>query len=321
LAKWLMDDAGEYNNMALTKVNAAPATATTAAITAVGVNEGFVERHKWIIDGKLIPFNIPLLMNFTSLAKLWPHSSNIVIRLYRSDPSLVCLTKSEALGNLKIDFRNLCAKIYKYALHPKLYLANETRWLSTNFKYNYDKCQILEFSMKQGDPMLHFPDIYSGLLPKYFITAMCSTSALAGSYSENPFYFPHNNITEMYSKINGTMIPSQPYTFDFSANPPDCLNGYAALYDEVGINRAAKEHYISFEQYCNGAFIMPFSTCGDNCFGRNSHVPQEGTISLHLKFKSALASSFTLLVFMVWDEKFELDSQRKIVFSAGRSIH
>jgi hypothetical protein len=183
-----------------------------------------------------------------------------------------------------------------------------------------DKCKILEFAIKQNQTLVEFSDIWTGLIPKYFLVMFCKTSGISGTYSENPFLLPHNNVQSVYSKINGNMIPSYPYETDFSARPAKCLDAYASLYDEIGINRAAKEHYVSLAQFKEGAFILPFATCADGCFGRNAHPEQNGTISLHMKFKEGMTDAYTLLVFCCWSDYFEVDAARKVILSTGRAI-
>jgi hypothetical protein len=302
LALWCMDTAGKYEDTS-------------------DANLGFKHRKAIIEDNNEVEFDIPLLIDIFAIDKLWPNASSIVLRLHRSPPEffLMSLVDNESY---KYAYARMLLKTPKVTLHPMLQQANEVALLTKNFFYNQDKTRILEFTIKQGQTQVEFNDIWTGLIPKYFLVMMVETSALTGNLKKNPFYFPHNNVSRIYAKINGNMIPSHPYEFDFTKTPGKCIEGYAALYDEIGIKRAAKQHYITLDQFKDGAFILPFPTCADGCFGRHNHPEQSGTISLHMQFSGdgGLKKAFTLLVFCSWADYFEIDAARRVILSSGRPI-
>ena len=300
LSLWHLDTAGKYDE-------------------CTAENIGYTERKALIAGSKECHFHTPLLIDFMALNRLYPNCSSIVLRLSRN-PVEFLLMAADTSKQYKIKIVNLLLKIDKVTLNPQLYKATELQWYKQNMIFSYDKCKILEFSIKQNQTLVDFNDIHSGQIPKYFLMGMVRQASLTGSFAENPFNFATNNIIKLYCKVNGQIVPSYPYEFDFASNPKKCLTAFASLYDELGINRADKQHYINMEQFTGGAFIMPFSFCPDSCFGRNLHPLTSGQISLHMQFSTGLTSSWTLLLFAVFDEAFELDVARQITFPRGRLI-
>lgn len=305
LSLWAMDEADKYTTFDLK-------TATT-------YNKGFTKRKEWIDGGKEVEFHIPLLIDFFSMAKLWPNNTIIGIRLYRNPPNFVVLAASNE-NLFKIEITRLELQVTKCILADRIMRAHETKLLTRNFLYQYDKCKMLEFAVKQNQTLVDFQDVYTGTLPKYYLCAFTLTEAITGNATLNPFKFDHNNVVKYYSKINGVAVPNVVYETDFTSSPKKIKSAYAALYDELGIQRAAKQHYVDIDQFAGGAFIVPFSTCADGCFGRFTHPPQEGTISIHFTFKTGLTSAYTLIVFAVFDDFFELDNNRRVILSTGRPI-
>jgi hypothetical protein len=282
-------------------------------------NEGYTARKKLIALSKPCHFNVPLLIDFFALNKLWPNCNSILLTLTRKRPSFLLMAKDES-KEYKIKFERLMLKIDKVTLHPQLYKATELQLLSQNMVYHYDKCVVKEHSIKQNQTLVDFNEIISGQIPKYFLLTIAKTSSLTGNYKECPWKFDTHDLTKLYCKINGQTVPNYPYEFNFKSAPPNCLTAFASLYDDLGINRAAKEHYVDMAQFTGGAFILPFSFCPDLCFGRNFHPPSTGQISIHMQFGTALTSAHTLLLFIVYDEEIHVDASRQIIFPRGRQI-
>jgi hypothetical protein len=297
LSLWHIDSPGKYD-------------------TAGNENLGYKHRKDLIKLSKECSFNVPLLIDFFSLNKLFPNCKSIVISLNRKRPEFVLMAPDDT-KQYKIKFVKLKLKIDKVTLHPQLLEKTELQLLTNNMVFPFDKCKILEFAIKQNQTLVDFNEIINGEIPKYFLMAMIKTSALTGSYTENPWNFPTNNLTKLYCKINGHIIPSYPYEFNFTPtapNPPDCLEAFASLYDDLGINRAAREHYVTFAQFIGGNFIVPFSFCPDRCFGRNHHPPTVGQVSIHMQFSTGLTAAYSLLLFAVYDDELQIDAARQITF-------
>jgi hypothetical protein len=296
LSLWSMDTAGKYEK-------------------CDDSNEGYKHRKAIISKSKSVEFVIPLLTDFFSLNKMWPNNTSIILRMTRNSSDFLLMAAAASSTNkYKIKFNRLILEIHKCTLAPKLNAAIELQLLSKNMIYSYDKCKILEFAIKQNQILIDFNDIHNGLIPKYLLISMVRTSALSGVITENPWTFEHNKITRLYAKVNGHVVPSYPYEFDFNKTPAVCIRAFASLYDEIGINRAAREHYIDKYQFVGGSFVMPFSFCADSCFGRVQHPNSYGQISLHMQLATGLTHSSSLLVFMVYDEEFHLDAGRQITF-------
>lgn len=297
LSLWYMDEAGEYQ-------------------TCTDDNDGYKHRKNLVKLSRECSFNVPLLIDFFALNRLFPNCNSIVLSLSRKRPEFYLMT-SATDKQYKVKFTKLKLRIDKVTLHPLLLQKTELRLLTSNMIFPYDKCKIMEFSIKQNQTLVDFHEIINGMIPKYFLMTMVKTAALTGNYKENPWNFHHNNLIKLYCKINGHTVPSYPYEFNFAANQhnnAENIDAFAALYDVIGINRAPKEHYVSLSQYAGGAFIVPFSFCPDMCFGRNHHVPTVGQVSIHMQFSAGLTTAYTLLLFAVYDSELQVDAARQITF-------
>jgi hypothetical protein len=298
LSLWHMDDAGKFDTFTLSDGNS-----------------GFIARNKLIKGSKECFFNIPIHLDLFHISRLWPPGMNIQLRVYRSPPEFA-LVSGETNPDYTIEYKNLELQYTKCTLNPQLHRENEIALLTKNIQICYDKVVMYEYSLKQSQTLVQIPEIISAKLPKYLICGFVKTSALSGSYSHNPFQFEHLNIKQYYIRINGIQLPTFAFKTDFSPDG-DCLEGFAALYDDLKIGRGPRQHFVTYDLFKSGCFFMVYDVTVDKCLGiSHRHADSQGSISMHLQFEKGLTDAYTMLVFACYDESFEIDNQRRIIHSS-----
>lgn len=311
LSLWYPDDVGAYNTTVLADVAAA------GTVVAQKANKGFVLRHSMIKDKQEVPFIIPLFNDVMQSSKVWPSSTNLQVRLYRTQPEFFLMSNTTA-ERYNVELTECKLEISKLTMHPTLLRRNEARVHATNFHFPIEKIRITEHTLKRDQPIVEI-DAFTGVIPKYMLGVFIKSTALAGSYSENPYDWKDLGLQESYARINGKTIGTNPLVTDIENNV--YLEAYRKIFDTTNIKRSNSQNFVSPELFKKNAFIQiyDFTPCG--CFASHNHEAQEGNIRLHYRFKNTgLTESYILLLYMCWNDFYELDPDRRVILSSGRPL-
>ena len=98
--------------------------------------------------------------------------------------------------------------------------------------YHMNKTLIKTFAYPTGLPAIVVQNMFTGVLPKTIIIAMCKATAFNGTYGTNPYFYEHFNMTHGAVRVNGEQIPSEGYRPNWARD--HYAHAYRDLFDNTG---------------------------------------------------------------------------------------
>jgi hypothetical protein len=176
--------------------------------------------------------------------------------------------------------------------------------------YHINKTLIKSYAYPSGLPQIVVQNMFTSVLPKSIIIAMCKANAFSGSYKTNPFLYEHFNLTSGAIRLNGEQIPSDAYKPNWAKNM--YAQSYRGLFDNCGLSHSDFGNIITPELFKGGVFLMSFDLSPDLCGGRHYHPRQSGIIDLELTFEKELDHAIQIIAFATYDAVVLLDKNNRL---------
>ena len=92
------------------------------------------------------------------------------------------------------------------------------------------------------------------------------------------------------------------------------MRAYRRLFDHTGVGTGNITNAITPELFKTNMCLFPVDFTPDRCLGYHTHLKENGTLGLELKFSQPLAKNITVLIFATFDDYIQLDRDRQVVF-------
>ena len=176
-------------------------------------------------------------------------------------------------------------------------------------KYPITRTEMKHFTLEKGVIDRFLNNAITGILPRRIFVMMVEQSAFSGSYTKNPFYFDHNNLSQLVCYIGGTAFPSQAMRPDFEKNL--YVREFVALYQALNQNGTDSYSEISRKDFKDGNTIFAINLTPDLSSGPGAighyNLVNRGELRLHIKFAKELKATTTLLIYQEFDSIIEID--------------
>lgn len=241
--------------------------------------------------------------------KLLPGGNEVRIKFHRasSDFSLVAKTTGEKY-KVSIDSAILMVRHCDIAAHVQ---ESHMKALQTrNMKFPVKRVEMKFFTKAAGRGDLSEPNLVSGVLPRRIIFGLLDSQAFNGSLSKNPFNFQNFDVSTVVLRKNGTPMPYEEIDLDYTN---DCSSrGYLSLIQGTGKLYDDQGFAITPEQYNHGYALYGFDLTSDWGACGNFDLVEEGKLSLEVKLKNASTKSITMVVYLEFDNVYEIDKTGNI---------
>ena len=238
-------------------------------------------------------------------------SCKLTMRFIPARDNFVLMTPAPA-GNavqvaykLKIMDLRLCLHVLE--ISDSMGVAIEKMMEKVNARYILNKNAMKIVTIPAGQTTIMQDNAYLGRLPKRITLCFVADAAMAGGYQQNPFNFPHFNLSQLSLNVNGEMVPNRPYTPDFATNR--YIREYQSLYDGLRILFSDKTIDINFTEFAQGFMIYVFDLTPHHhsaCQSQSS----SGNIRIEVKFTNALAATVNMILSAEYDAILEIDNKR-----------
>jgi len=111
--------------------------------------------------------------------------------------------------------------------------------------------------------------------------------------------------------VNGEMVPSRPYTPNFTSG--HYIRDYTSLFRGTGVLYSDKTIDISRSEYANGYTLWVFDLTPDQANSRCISPQRTGTVRLELKFAAALASTINVVCYAEFESLIEIVKYRNVI--------
>ena len=266
----------------------------TATTTTTPANPGAVLRHALTKDGGTTTFTATLGLEWLeNIQKYFVNGCTIYITLYQAPEKMRLIAKDDTVEYvMKIENIYLTACIVH--VRPEVLIAHSEEFNSgKNALYAYPKTSMRSHVMPKGINSYDVTQILGDKVPNFLIVSMVSCESYAGKYSLNCYNFEHNDLSEIVLEIDNHAIPGRPFTPDISNKK------YTAEYAEFQAATGNLGNGISRDGYAKGHSLFVFNICHHVDVRDSIHpIIRKGHTRLCLKFKSNLAASTMLILYM-----------------------
>ena len=244
-------------------------------------NSGFIARRKKFLNGKTVQLQGKLHLDFLNLTHYMVNSLAFNIVLTKSEPKFYLLGEGQDYIFL---FQTVSLRIRRQVISPSVMAAHALASEQASFKYPIKRVVVKNLVIPHTATKYTQAAIFRGIMPRRVICAFAETSALEGSFTENPYEFKNFGIKSIVLKVNSKSLPNTSgMTFDFANNL--YLDGYRSL---AKIN---KDLDISYDEYKNGYTFFAFDLNPDISTCEHYSLLKDGVIDIDVTTTAANAKN------------------------------
>ena len=242
---------------------------TDAAITARGTPVG---------QSKVVELQGRLHLDLAMQEKYLPNGIEMTIRLSRSSPRF-CLMADECPSKIKIDTAILTVR-YVQLLSTIANDLNQTI-AQHNAKLPIRRVEVKTFTIGTGLRSKTEDDLFQRQLLKRLFIGMVSNEGFIGSYTTNPFFFQHFDLSKLDVTCDGHSVYGKPFEPKFGAN--QYLRSYLSLYQALTSQNQVQNCNIDYKDYKGGYCFWGYDLTPDQAADQ-SHLHPIKTGNLRLEF-------------------------------------
>ena len=262
-----------------------------------GANASFNTRKDWTALSKTVQVIDRLPIDCLQLDGLFPPGIPIDITLHKSKTEFHLM--SDQTTNTAKKYKLNIKKLKLHVNYIDLSLAHREKhmslWNSNPFTIPFSKVVVKHKQFASGMSNLYFDNCFNGILPKTVVCGMIDSDAFDGKLNRNPFNFKHNNLSEIYLKVNNATVPSERIKCDFTNHLT--TRAYRYLFDNTGQSyRTEGGSFITPTMFENGCALFAFDLTPDKCNGYHQHPHEKGNLEVKIELGSALTTQVTLIV-------------------------
>lgn len=240
----------------------------------------------------------PICADFLKVGAHLPPNNKLSIKFHRApDPFLIVTPKQNKYKIVITDFK---LHYHRVRLADSIPPPRDPLYLGV-------RTELKKFPIPAGIQQYEVNLHHAGRMPKQVILAQALTSAVEGDYRKNPYNFQHFNLSQLYLKVNGRVMPGEPLKpiwQGFEAN-----RSYAHLFMNTGGYKVDRGNLITREHFVGGCAIFPFDLNPDMCNGFHLHLSETGEITADFSWATPLALPITILAYLCYDEAIVHDSK------------
>ena len=266
-----------------------------------GRSHAYRERRKNLINNNFVDFNIPIHNDIVTAEKYLPPDTKLSIVIRRSsDEFLIWKTDADTL-EYKIVLDDMHLNVKRLEVSPGV-LKNHQKELKDAglLKIKYTQNVMKSFAVPSGSVELKQHNLFFGnRLPNRLYLAFVEQSAYNGDALKNPFNFVTAGMKDAAIVVNGISEPNPPYTFEPDIDERDL---YFSFLENTGTSPFEMDSVnVSFEEFKNGYFILPFDRSPTKDNGLYTHKSDAGSITVKVRTRYPIQKNFMVLVFASYD--------------------
>lgn len=263
-------------------------------------NPAHIARAATTLDGTILTLYGRISADLFNLEKLLLPSIDLRVNFTLASPSFSLFGPDEnSKGTIKIKEATLY--ITHVAVNPSLSLLHHQMLSKRNVNIPFMKTDLKNITVAAGLQTIVLDNIFTGRLPTFLMIALVENASFAGRYDKNPFNFARFNIKSLQLIKNQQLIPPEPLEFSDLSRP------YIHLLDSLDAFHTQKHLTITKSMYESGYFINAWNLSGLSQLADCVSLQIEGSIRLHIQFKTALESAITVIMYSMVPDMLQID--------------
>ena len=190
-------------------------------------------------------------------------------------------------------------------------IVNHLKQIETKpVRYYFQRTEVKRNTINKDSREFIWDNMFT-LRPSTLVLGLISQESGNGTYGTNPFFFNHDNATDVGLYVNGESVPARPLKLDFGDNR-QYATAYTNLFEvceklnkDVGLTITREDFGKGYTLY---AFPLDPKGLGDDYINLVKH----GNVQVEIKFKTGLPSAVTCIAFGVFDSFLEIDHSSNV---------
>ena len=211
-------------------------------------------------------------------------------------------------SKFKFEITETYLKIRRVRISSAVMLAHAMALEKTTAKYPIKRVLLKPFIYPSNSSIFTISGIHFGIMPTRVVFGVIRTDAFNGLTELNPYHFTDIGINRLNLKVASKPLPySSGLCFKYAAS--DYLDGYLSLFKNIRESSNA----ISYEDYKNGNVFYAFDLSPDLCSAEHFNLLKDGALELDVNMDKALATSYTFLFYLEFDNIIEITKERQVL--------
>lgn len=236
----------------------------------------------------------------------------LTIQIDFNDPQFVLM--ATAADTHKFEITKAVFRVRHVKAESSVHLDVETHQLQQQHtaRYPIRTTKPIRHSVKNGLAVADFTDVFQNAVPDYLTIGMVASNAFNGAYNLNPYYFELFGLQDLRLVVNGIERPLARYEF----KSHDGVEGYDTWWEASGYLHRGFTNGIKREEYGQGFALLRFNLTPDGKDAKNyKYDKNEGTLDVHMKFKTALTSAITVLFIPEFENEILVDPNKVVTLA------
>ena len=278
--------------------------------TLTDANLGFKERKELCKGSRKFWIVGKVHSELFNQSKLILNRTEFKIDFHRVEDAFVLMCAANAEAKVNIVSANF--HIRKCTLADSKIVEYERALMTTPIPYEVTKVVVRSFTHGGAKESIDITNLSSSdILPDRIIVALVDNTAYTGTKAENPFNFKHFNTSSVDIRHNSLSLYGGPIVVAPARGEVTNLlwEHYQAI-RHVGKNDT---NSISKKDFTGGYFAICSCTQPSLPNGEYRDPVQKGSLTLNLRFSTALPHSVTVIVYLEYEGIITLNQERRAV--------
>ena len=274
-------------------------------------NVGYTKRKALTAESKLVKLrgslHVPILRQERHLL----NKCSIKLTLIPNNRKFYLMCPAAKADAYKVVIDSARLELTRLKMNPDIVINHSMELQKKNAVYPMRRGVIKTFSLAIGTMQETKENLFTGKVPRRLVITLVDSAAFAGDVTKNPFNFHHFNLSSLCAYVDGERYPNRPIQPDFGNN--DTVEAYQSLYNGTGMRDDNRGLYFDRDMYEKGYTMYLIQLSPGEPDSMAYDLTQRGNVRLEMKFKAALPSTVTALVYAEYDDQMEIDRDRNVM--------
>lgn len=247
-----------------------------------------------------------------NLDKLLIPMVDVNFRFNLEQPSFYIKEKS-ADGNAKLKFTD--ARLFIRHVQPinEISLTHEKMLTTRNAIYQGKRGIVVSQTIAKGLRNLNLPNFWHGISPHLLVCGFVENDAYVGTRNKSAYDFKNFNLSSFQFMINGSPFPKQAYNFKNDETHKSYSHVYAKMYEALGYSNTTRSCLVSQDSFLKNNFFLIHDNTQSYTALSDLQIPNSNTtIGVTGVFSKPLATSVTVLLYLLLPSHFEINGKREV---------
>ncbi len=274
-----------------------------------GGNLGLEYRKSFSKNSQYVELSGYLHLDFMQQEHYLVNGTSVMLRFLRN-PNCVSLMAPKN-SNYKIEIVDCELSMKRHIAYPGVQKEVEQKLRSSPAQYEVNRMLFKQIAVPANQLSFHCDNLFLGQQPHRAVVVMIDQDAYNGAYDKNPFYFKHNNLTDLHFNLEGQMFPQVPFKPNFAEKK--YLRCYESMFEALGKSGLDEGNNIKRPWYDKGYTIFACDFTPDSSDGCTRNPFKVGKTSLSATFAEKLPNDIYVFVMAEYNNKIEVNANRHVI--------